>query len=117
MKKKKIQHPKLYFNFNCTNDGLELFYYSNQLDAKGKRSIKSSLNSNLSSFSNKKLQALNQKEYDKLLIYILRQKRIVKTYLQKGMNAQYQIIKESLELMYNFKSEFEEFMLNFNKKL
>ena len=32
MKKKKIQHPKLYFNFNCTNDGLELFYYSNQLD-------------------------------------------------------------------------------------
>ena len=35
MKKKDIEHPKLYFDFNCTNEGLELFYYSNQLNIDG----------------------------------------------------------------------------------
>lgn len=117
MKKKDITHPKLYFDFNCTNDGLELLYYSNHLSVNGKRVMQRSLNSNLNSFSNKELKKLNQNEYDKLLIYILRQEKIVQTYLKKGMNRQYEIVKESLDLMYKFKTEFEDFMLNFNKKL
>ena len=117
MKKKDIEHPKLYFDFNCTNKGVELFYYSNKLNTNGARTIQRSLDSSISSFSNQQLQILNQKEHKKLLIYILRQETIVETYLKKEMNTQHEIVKSSLELMYNFKSEFEQFMLNFNKKL
>ena len=117
MKKKDIKHPKLYFDFNCTDDGIELLYYSNHLSVDGKRVIQHSLDSNLNSFSKKEIQTLNQDEYNKLLIYILRQEKILKTYLKKGMNRQHEIVKDSLDLMYKFKTEFEDFMFNFNKKL
>ena len=117
MKKKDIEHPKLYFDFNCTDEGLTLFYYSNQFNENGARVAQRSLDSGISSFSHQKLQALNQKEYEKLLIYILRQEKIVETYFKKGMDTQHKIVKRSLELMYNFKHEFDQFVLNFDKKL
>ena len=117
MKKKDIEHPKLYFDFNCTDEGLILFYYSNQLNENGERVKQRFLDSDISSFSNQKLQGLNKKEYEKLLIYILTQEKMVETYLKKGMDTQHKIVKRSLELMYNFKHEFDQFILNFDKKL
>ena len=112
MKKKDIQHPKLYFDFKHTNNGIELFYYANQLDMNGKRIIQSSLKLHLNSFSQEELYMLNQKQYSKLLIYISRQEKVMNSYLNKGLNNQYEIVKESLTLMYNFKNDFKILMAN-----
>ena len=37
MKKKEIEHPKLYFNYILKNNEIELSYYSNKIDNTGKR--------------------------------------------------------------------------------
>ena len=114
MKTKDITHPKLYIDFKYTDSGIEFFYYSNQLHVSGKRIIESSLNAHLDSFSKKKLNQLNEDEYKKLLMYILRQEKVMNTYLKKGLNDKYQIVKNSLSLMYDFKYEFENIMINHN---
>ena len=91
MKKKDIEHPKLYFDFNCTNEGLELFYYSNQLDSAGSRLVKVVL-LNQNSFSGIEMYKLNEKEYHNLNLYIERQERIMDTYLKKGFKDQFNIV-------------------------
>tara|TARA_Y100001970_G_scaffold96002_1_gene121010 strand:+ start:850 stop:1185 length:336 start_codon:yes stop_codon:yes gene_type:complete len=107
MKKKIITHPKLYFDFKNTSQGLKLFYYSNKLDNYGKRLVEIDLDSQILSFSTNDLNQLNKNEYNKLLTYIIRQERIMKIYLNKGFSDQYQNMKSSLDLMYSFKNDFE----------
>ena len=107
MKKKDITHPKLYCDFKIKPQGLELFYYSNQLDQKGNRIMDSFVDSKINSFSDSDLNQLNKKEYNKLLSYILRQERVMQTYLKKGFHSHYEIVKSSLALMYKFKNHFE----------
>ena len=112
MKKKDITHPKLYCDFKTTNKGIELFYYSNKLDHIGNRLIESLIDTQAASFSIRDLHQLNKTEYNKLLSYILRQERVMKIYLNKGFKNQYQIVKDSLILMYKFKNDFESLVKN-----
>ena len=107
MKKKAIKHPKLYFDFKNTSQGLKLFYYSNKLDNYGKRLAEIDLDNKISSFSANDLNQLNKSEYKNLLTYIKRQERIMQIYLNKGFSDQYQSVKSSLDLMYLFKNDFE----------
>ena len=107
MKKKDITHPKLYFDFKNTNQGVKFFYYSNKIDESGKRLKESKLNTDITSFSHKELNKLNKAEYKRLLIYIERQERAMQIYLNKNFNEQHDILKKSLSLMYAFKNEFE----------
>ena len=107
MKKKDISHPKLYLDFKNTTNGVTLFYYSNKLNDLGKRLIESHEYNENDKFSNDDLINLNHQEYKKLLVYIARQERIMDTYFKKNFNNQYEIVKESLQLMYKFKDNFE----------
>lgn len=112
MKKKDFEHPKLYIDFKNTMEGVMFFYYSNKLNNSGKRLIESYLNKTIDSFSNEELFKLNLIEYKKLKTYIIRQERIMKVYLKKGFNSKYEIVKESLKLMYKFKNNFESIVNN-----
>jgi hypothetical protein len=112
MKKKDINHPKLYCDFKTTNKGIELFYYSNKLDHIGNRLIESLIDTQVTSFSIQDLDKLNKAEYNKLLSYILRQERVMQIYLKKDFKNQYQIIKDSSILMYKFKNDFESLVKN-----
>ena len=112
MKKKDIHHPKLYYDFKITNKGIELFYYSNKLDHVGNRLIESLIDTQATSFSIRDLYKLNKAEYNKLLAYILRQEHVMQIYFKKGFKNQYQIVKDSLTLMYKFKNEFEKLINN-----
>tara|TARA_B100000700_G_scaffold262066_1_gene298359 strand:+ start:54 stop:404 length:351 start_codon:yes stop_codon:yes gene_type:complete len=115
MKKKDIIHPKLYFDFKNTNQGVKFFYYSNKIDESGKRLKESKLNTDITSFSHKELNKLNKVEYKRLLIYIERQERAMQIYLNKNFNEQYEILNKSLSLMYAFKNEFESLMTQYNE--
>jgi len=46
-------------------------------------------------------------EYKKLLIYILRQEKVLESYRRKGFKEHYSIVKESLNIMYEFKNQFK----------
>jgi len=116
MEKKILQHPKLYFDYKIQAHQVELFYYSNKLDSKGMRLSNTEI-LNTSSFSKKEFLELNNKEYQNLLIYIKRQEKVLDTYFKKKLFNQYDIIKESLSLMYDFRKEFDEFFINFNIKI
>ena len=107
MKKKDISHPKLYLDFKNTTNGVTLFYHSNKLNNLGKRLIESHEYNTNDKFANNDLIKLNHLEYKKLLIYISRQERIMDIYLKKDFNNQHEIVKESLQLMYKFKDNFE----------
>ena len=69
MKKKDITHPKLYFDYKIINNGVELLYYSNNLDSSGRRLV-NTITLDSYSFSKEKILELNKNEYKKLLIYI-----------------------------------------------
>jgi len=116
MKKQNLKHPKLYFNYKIKNSQVKLYYYSNQLDSKGKRLSKSNF-FNLSSFSEKELIELNKEEYKNLLIYISRQEKVLNNYLKKGLKEQYDIVQESLYLMYDFKKKFNQLFINLNGEI
>ena len=106
MKSKLMTHPRLYFDFQYHQDIVKLSYLSNQLDQNGKR-IKKVLHKNVSSFSNHDLILLNQEEYKNLLIYIMRQEKVLNIYERKDQKEKYNIVKSSLSLMYELKIEFD----------
>ncbi len=56
---------------------------------------------------NNLIKHLNEIEYDKLLIYILRQEKVLESYFRKGFKEHYNIVKESLNVMYEFKNQFQ----------
>ena len=60
---------------------------------------------------------LNKIEYNNLIIYITRQEKVMNSYYNKNLLVQYEIIKQSLFLMYNFKKEFDDLFINFNVKI
>ncbi len=39
MKKKEIEHPKLYFDYTLKNNEIELSFYSNKINYNGKRIV------------------------------------------------------------------------------
>ena len=116
MKKKDINHPKLYFDYKIINNGVELLYYSNNLDSSGRRLV-NTITLDSYSFSKEKILELNKNEYKNLLIYISRQEKIMNHYFKKKLYEQYNIVKESLSLMYNFKKEFDVFIPKFKTNI
>ena len=60
---------------------------------------------------------LNKKEYNNLIFYIKRQEKVMNSYYNRGLFSKYNIIKESLSLMYNFKKEFDDLFINSNIKI
>jgi len=106
MKKTPIFHPKLYFKYEIENNQTKLFYYSNQFDDLGQRLIEYDL-LELDFFSKQEMYQMNEKQYHHLNIYIERQERVMNTYLQKGFKDQFHIVKTSINLMYDFKKEFD----------
>ena len=114
MKKKPIFHPKLYFKYELQNNEVTLFYYSNKFDDSGNRLIQTDvLKSDF--FSEKEIYKLNKKQYHNLNIYIERQERIIKTYLKKGFTDQCEIVRVSVNLMYQYKKEFDNWFSNYIK--
>ena len=107
MKKKEIDHPKLYFNYILKNDKIELSYYSNKIDHTGKRIAQKEKISTDKLRTNNLLKHLNEIEYNKLLTYILRQEKVLESYRRKGFKEHYSIVKESLNVMYEFKNQFK----------
>ena len=101
MKIKLLKHPKLYFMYEINNQKTILFYYCNQLDDIGDR-LSNIKYLNIASFSDRELIEINKQEYRNLLIYINRQEKVLNNYLKKKLSEQYNIVKESLSLMYNF---------------
>tara|TARA_B100000029_G_scaffold514775_1_gene618941 strand:+ start:2316 stop:2684 length:369 start_codon:yes stop_codon:yes gene_type:complete len=107
METKQITHPKLYFDYQEVDNGIKLFYYSNIIDDSGTRVAQSHI-IDYDVFSDQDLSILNRKEYDKLLIYIARQEKVLKIYSIKNLKDQYQIVKDSLDMMYDFKHTFDD---------
>ena len=112
MKKKDILHPKLYFKYDVADQQTQLSYYSNQLDSAGSRLVKV-IFLNQIFFSDMEMYKLNEKEYHSLNLYIERQERIMSTYLKKGFKDQFNIVETSLNLMYAFRQEFDEWFSKF----
>ena len=107
MKKKDIEHPKLFFDYIFMDNKIELSYYSNKIDKTGKRiAQKKEVDSKKLPVENL-LSYLNEIEYNKLLRYILWQEKVLDTYNKKGFTEKYDIIKESLNFMYAFKKQFK----------
>ena len=107
MKKKEIEHPKLYFNYILKNNEIELSYYSNKIDNSGKRIAQKENLSTDKLRTKNLLKHLNEIEYKKLLLYILRQEKVLESYQRKGFKEHYSIVKESLNVMYEFKNQFK----------
>ena len=106
MRNKSISHPKLYFDFQYHQDTVKLSYLSNQLDMNGKR-VKKIEQKNVSSFSTQDLVILNQEEYKNLLLYIMRQEKVLNIYKLKKRQEKFNIIESSLSLMHELKIEFD----------
>lgn len=107
MKKNEIEHPKLYFNYILKNNEIELSFYSNKIDNTGKRIAQKEKISKDKLLTRYPLKHLNEIEYNKLLIYILRQEKVLESYRRKGFKEHYNIVKESLNVMYEFKNQFK----------
>ena len=95
MKKLNIFHPKLYFKYELHNNNIKLFYQSNKLNHLGERLAEESL-LDAKSFSNSQMNTMNKEQYHNLLIYIKRQEKVMATYLKKGFNDQYLIVKNGI---------------------
>ena len=70
MKKKEIEHPKLYFDYILKNNEIELSFYSNKINYNGKRIVQKEKIGTDKLPTNDLLKHLNEIEYDKLLKYI-----------------------------------------------
>ena len=116
MKKLNILHPKLYFKYELHNNNIKLFYQSNKLNHLGERIVEESL-LDVKYFSNSQINIMNKEQYHNLLIYIKRQEKVMVTYLKKGFNDQYLIVKNSIKLMYSFKQEFDNWFSDYNNAL
>ena len=57
------------------------------------------------------------RQYYNLMLYIKRQEKVMDSYYNRGLLSKYQIIKESLSLMYNFKKEFDDLFIHSNTKI
>ena len=107
MKKKEIEHPKLYFDYILKNNEIELSFYSNKINYNGKRIVQKEKIGTDKLPTNDLLKHLNEIEYNKLLTYILRQEKVLESYRRKGFKEHYSIVKESLNVMYEFKNQFK----------
>ena len=76
------------------------------MERNGKR-VKKIEQKNVSSFTTQDLVILNQEEYKNLLIYIMRQEKVLNIYKRKKQQEKYNIVASSLSLMYELKVEFD----------
>ena len=111
MKSKIQRHPRLYINISNKDKFYKLDYYDSQYNNDGSFKLNSILIPDkefVNTESNKeKLYNLNKLEFQMLKSLIEKQKKVVKIYLEKNKQEQYQIVCSSLELLI----EYEDFFL------
>ena len=109
MKKKKPIHAKLFVNAFLNDGFIEHFYKQNTFDNKGGRIIlKEVVSYDFEMFYKKQyLYNKNTKELQILKNYIKTQKKVLQKH-QKARNYDaYNIVKNSLELIFDFKKDFD----------
>jgi len=110
MRKVEIHHPKLYLSAEKNDCGkIEATYVSNRFSPSGKLieqvitldGIDTHIpNGNI-------LIDLNKVEFRKLEIFISRQEKVVSTYRIKGKDERFRMVSDSLDLLFELRSTFE----------
>ena len=110
MKKAEIHHPKLYLTVERNDTGqIEATFASNRFGPSGKLIEQVIVLDGVDAHISVKniLIDLNKVEFKKLDIFISRQKKVVQTYKSKGKSEQFRIVSDSLDLLFELRSTFE----------
>ncbi|MBT5956716.1 MAG: hypothetical protein HOG97_08155 [Candidatus Marinimicrobia bacterium] len=110
MKKVDMQHPKFYLSAEINDSGrIEASYVSNRFGPSGKLKeeiiVLDDIDANTSIETI--LINLNKAEFKNLEIFIIRQEKVVQTYERNGKTEQLRIVSDSLNLLIEFRSTFE----------
>ena len=110
MKKTEIQHPKFYFSaMRNKNHQIEAMYVSNRFGLFGALKKETVIFDDIDvnpSIQNILID-LNKIEFKKLDVFIARQKKVVSTYRTKGKGEQLRVVSDSLDLLFELRSTFE----------
>ena len=109
-KKNEHHHPRLYVSVD--KDSQRLYsakYYSNKIDKLGNRllfSNKQSFSSHIIN-SDDMLLSLNKKEHINLILYLKKQEKVLALYRKKNEIEKIKIIEDSIKVVVELKSLFE----------
>ncbi len=109
MKKKQPVHPRLYTQFEISDNMIELYYFDNKFDSNGQRILSSEsrkLNFKVHYFDSL-LNDINKDEFKKLTKYIKIQKKALEKHQKSGNYDSSKIVGSSILFMEEFKSIFE----------
>jgi predicted membrane protein len=110
MKKMEIHHPKLYLTAERNDTGqIEATFASNRFAPSGKLIEQVIVLDGVDVHIGIEniLIDLNKVEFKKLDIFISRQEKVVQTYKSKGKSEQFRIVSDSLDLLFELRSTFE----------
>ena len=110
MKKVQINHPRLYITAIRNSDNqIEATYISNKYTSSNKLSEQKTLLDDVNQIGDDQeiIYSLNKIEYNRLDTYILRQKKVVERYRKLGKMEQLKVVSDSLDLLVNFRSKFD----------
>ena len=110
MKKTEIQHPKLYLSaMRDKKHQIKALYVSNKFDTSGNLEKESIIldNINTNTSSDSFLIRQNKIELKKLNIFIARHKKVVSIFRAKGKGGQLRVVSDSLDLLFELRSTFE----------
>ena len=109
MKKVEMQHPKLYLSAIINKKSqIEFTYISNIFSSKGDLKEQSIIleGMDINTSVHSTLIHLNKIELKKLDIFISRQKKVISSYQFKGKLEKLKVVCDSLELLTNLRSRF-----------
>ena len=109
MKKVEMQHPKLYLSAIINKKSqIEFTYISNIFSSKGDLKEQSIIleGMDINTSVHSTLIHLNKIELKKLDIFISRQKKVISSYQFKGKLEKLKVLYDSLELLTNLRSRF-----------
>ena len=108
MKKKQIVHPKLYLDIFKSDSEFILDYKSNVLNSKGERIIQKEMKQNIS-YKNKILFLVdkNKEQFNLLNKYLKIQKKVLEKHEKAGNYDSYLTLKCSMDVINDFKNDFE----------
>lgn len=102
-----MEFPKFYIEVLEVNGENHLKFYSNRFDGNGNLCLQDEVLPIEKSMDKASyLTSLNKVEFQKLNIFIKRQKKVVETYKRQQKNEQYVIVNESLKQFYALKARF-----------
>ena len=129
LKKISQRYPRLYTNISNVDDvSYQVTYYDNKYKNNGEKihqtmlisrhDINKTIDVEIQSDSIQKgellkvLYSLNYIEFELLKKLIKKQKKVVEIYLNNDKRDQYRMVKSSLELLYDYKEEFNSWFLS-----